>query len=85
MTAAARIFGPVFTPRAFFSGSTALGSRGSDLFGGSCFATICPHPAVVYFAHTAVRFTSIAFLTKQLNVRHLIAASTRKGHDVVIF
>jgi hypothetical protein len=85
MTAATRIFGSIFTSRTFFGGSSALCSSSSGLLSSSCFAAIRPHPAVVYFAHTTIRLTSIAFLAKQLNVRCLVAASTRKGRDVIIF
>jgi hypothetical protein len=85
MTAATWIFSPVLTPDAFFSSPAALSSCSYGLFAGTRFATISTNAPVVYFANTTVRFTSIASLTKQLNVRHLIAAPARKGRDVVIF
>jgi hypothetical protein len=85
MTAATRILGSIFTSRTFFGGSSALCGSSSGLFSSTRFAAIRPHPAIVYFAHTTVRLTSIAFLAKQLNVRCLITSSARKGRDVIIF
>lgn len=85
MTAATWIFSPVFTPNTFFGSPAALSSCSYVLFDGTLFATISPHPLVVYFAHTTVRLASIASLAKQLNVRHLTAAPARKGRDVIIF
>jgi len=88
MATSSRIRCLISTPRTFLGCSYALlcSSAGTRLNTFSLPITaINPYFTIVNLTITAIRFTSIAFLTKQLNIRSVTLTATGERNNVIIF
>lgn len=85
MATAVGIGGSVFTSDTFLGDARALSCGIGWTACILAITAIDANPSVVYFARTAVRFASVAFHAKQLNVGGHTGSTAREGHDVIIF
>lgn len=85
MATAVGIGGSVFTSYTFLGDACALSGGIGWTARILAITAIDANPSVVYLARTAVRFASVAFHAKQLNIGGHAGSTAREGHDVIIF